>query len=373
MDTNQIYSLVNSVVSQGLGDANLTAYDARSLISLGDVVLSSSTNTEAFLNTLVQRIGRTIISFRAYTNKLGDMVLNDFEYGAILQKIKVAMPSAVSDPSYGLTNGQSVDHYKVYKPDVDQKLFVTRSPYMFPITIQREHLKEAFTSESAMGGFLSAIFGEVQNAIELALEDLGRACLSNMIVEVANDRGEVQLVSMYNDLTGEELDASKAQFDPAFLRFAVKTITLYSKKLTDMSTMYNDGSVTRHTPKEDQRLRVLSDFESNLETVVQYSAFNKEMVELKAFNEINFWQSAKSPDAITLIPASASGESPSAVTIENVVAILYDRDAAGIYKKEEVVATTPVNAAGLYYTTYYHEKQLWFNDLSENFVVFTLN
>lgn len=373
MDTNQIYSLVNSVVSQGLGDSNLTAYDARSLISLGDVVLSSSTNTEAFLNTLVQRIGRTIISFRAYTNKLGDMVLNDFEYGAILQKIKVAMPSAVSDPSYGLTDGQSVDHYKVYKPDVDQKLFVTRSPYMFPITIQREHLKEAFTSESAMGGFLSAIFGEVQNAIELALEDLGRACLSNMIVEVASDRGEVQLVSMYNDLTGEELDASTAQFDPAFLRFAVKTITLYSKKLTDMSTMYNDGSVTRHTPKEDQRLRVLSDFESNLETVVQYSAFNKEMVELKAFNEINFWQSAKSPDAITLIPASASGESPSAVTIENVVAILYDRDAAGIYKKEEVVATTPVNAAGLYYTTYYHEKQLWFNDLSENFVVFTLN
>ena len=373
MDTNQIYSLVNSVVSQGLGDSNLTAYDARSLISLGDVILSSNTNTEAFLNTLVQRIGRTIISFRAYTNKLGDMVLNDFEYGAILQKIKVAMPSAVADPSYGLTDGQAVDHYIVSKPDVEQKLFVTRTPYMFYVTIQREHLKEAFTSEGAMGGFLSAIFGEVQNAIELALEDLGRACLSNLIAEVATDRGEVQLVSMYNTLTGETLDASTAQFDPAFLRFAVKTITLYSKKLTDMSSMYNDGSVTRHTPKADQRLRVLSDFESNLETVVQYSAFNKEMVELKAFSEINFWQSAKSPDVITLIPASATGESPSAVTIENVVALLYDRDAAGIYKKEEIVTTTPVNASGLYYNTFYHEKQLWFNDLSENAVVFTLN
>ena len=59
--------------------------------------------------------------------------------------------------------------------------------------------------------------------------------------------------------------------------------------------------------------------------------------------------------------------------IDNVIGVIMDRNAAGIYKISERVATTPLNAAGLYYNTFYHEKQLWFNDLSENFVFFTLN
>ena len=87
MTTQQIYTLVNTVNSQAFGHSALVVSDTSSLISLGNTVLSSSTNTEAFLNTLAQRIGRTILRYREYRNKLGDMVLNDFEYGAILQKI----------------------------------------------------------------------------------------------------------------------------------------------------------------------------------------------------------------------------------------------------------------------------------------------
>ena len=44
-----------------------------------------------------------------------------------------------------------------------------------------------------------------------------------------------------------------------------------------------------------------------------------------------------------------------------------------MFRDDEEVATTPVNAAGLYYNTYYHARQIWFNSLDENFVFFTLN
>ena len=64
MDTNQIYSIVNEVNAEAFGSTDIDVIDAQGLVSLGDTVLSSSTNTEAFLNTLVQRIGRTIVSFR---------------------------------------------------------------------------------------------------------------------------------------------------------------------------------------------------------------------------------------------------------------------------------------------------------------------
>ena len=187
MTTEQIYALVNDINSQAFGETSLTVADTSALISLGNTVLSTSSNTEAFINTLAQRIGRTILRFREYRNKLGDMVLNDFEYGAILQKIKVVMPEAEEDEMYGLTDGQSVDHYKVAKPEAKQKLFVTRTPYQFHITIQRETLKEAFQSADAMGSFIGIVFGEVRNAIEVSLENLSRITIATGIALNTND------------------------------------------------------------------------------------------------------------------------------------------------------------------------------------------
>lgn len=369
MTTEQIYALVNEVNSQAFGDTALAVADAASLVSLGNVVLTSTTNTESFLNTLVQRIGRTIVSFRAYRNKFADMVRDDFEWGAILQKIRVHMPDAVTDPAYALTDGQSVDPWTVYKPDVEQKLFVTRTPYMFPVTIAREQLKEAFTTESAMGAFIAAIFGQVRNALEVSLENLGRVAIANMIAETG--AREVTLVTDYNAETGATLTAATALQNDAFLRYAVARIKSASDYMTDMSTLYNDGSIETFTPRENQRLKVLSDFERRLETVVQYSAFNEELVRLDAFQMINFWQSnqAGTRDSIKVERASDGTET----TIDNIVAVLFDVDALGMYRTEEDVLTTPVNAKGLYYNTFYHLKQLWFNDLSENFVYFTLN
>lgn len=371
MNTNQIYALVNSVSAQALGSSAIDAVDAQGLVSLGDTILSSQTNTEAFLNTLVQRIGRTILSYRRYTNKLSDLVVDDFTMGAILQKIKVSMPAAETDPAYSLTNGQSVDHYVVAKPVVHQKLFVTRTPYAFHVTVQRETLREAFLSETALGSFISVIFGEVQNKIELALEDLGRTAIANYMAEIANTSREIKLVTNYNEnaATGSTVTAANAMFDNAFLRYAVAQMQLYSKRFTDMSTLYNDGTETRHTPKEDQRLRILSEFATMLETVVDYAAFHDEYVKVKGYTEINYWQSAQDPDEIMINRASDGTETE----LANIIGILHDRDALGMYKKDTDVLTTPVNAAGMYYNTYWHEKQLWFNDLSENAVIFTLN
>ena len=385
MDTNQIYAIVNEVNAEAFGSTDIDVVDAQGLISLGDQVLSSAVNTEAFLNTLVQRIGRTIISFRQYRNKLADMVVNDFEYGAILQKIRVHLTEAETDPAYALTDGQSVDPWTINKPDVEQKLFFTRTPYMFSVTIARKQLKEAFLSDAGMGAFIGAVFGQVRNSIEVSLENLGRACIANMIGEFtpATPEGgtqttlnhEVALCTLYNTARGYEegdagyVDDTNALFDEAFLRFAVSTMKSYSDNLTDMSTLYNDGSIESFTPREDQRLKVLSEFERALETVVQYSAFNEEMVRLNAFSTLNFWQSAQDRSYIMVERASDGAQ----VIKTHVVGVLYDRDALGMYKKDEDVLTTPVNAKGMYYNTFYHQMELWFNDTSENFVYFTLN
>lgn len=371
MTTEQIYTLVNSVNQQAFGQSALTVTDTSSLISLGNTVLSSSTNTEAFLNTLAQRIGRTILRFREYRNKLGDMVLNDFEYGAILQKIKVMMPEAEADESYGLVNGNSVDHYKINKPDVDQKLFVTRTPYQFHITIQRVHLKEAFLSVEAMGSFIGVIFGEVRNAIEISFENLGRITLATAAAEYSGAR-EIKLVTDFNAeySPATPLTAATAKHSEEFLRYAIMRMNNLVDMVQDASQLYNDGSMVTFTPKEDIRIRVISEFQRRLETNVLYAAFHDQFVDLPdAYKTINFWQSEQAPYDVNIVRPSDDA----ATTVNNIVAILHDRDAMGVYKVDEEVATSPVNAAGLYYNQYWHEKQLRFIDLSENGYIFTLN
>ena len=371
MTTEQIYGLVNSVNAQAFGHSAMVVTDTSSLISLGNTVLSSSTNTEAFLSTLAQRIGRTILRFREYRNKLGDMVLNDFEYGAILQKIKVHMPEAESDESYDLIDGNTVDHYVIAKPSVDQKLFVTRTPYQFHITIQRVHLKEAFLSPENMGAFIGIIFGEVRNAIEISLENLGRVTLATAIAEYSTSR-EIALVTDYNTeyTPGTPLTAAEALHNEEFLRYAIMRMNNLIDMMQDASELYNDGSMVTFTPRQDIRMKVISEFQRRMESNVQYAAFHDQFVEIPdGYQTINFWQAEQTPYDVNIVRPSDS----TATTVNNVIAVLYDRDAMGVYKIDEEIATSPINAAGLYYNQYWHEKQLRFIDLSENGVCFTLN
>lgn len=367
MAVKQIYDIVNSVNSQTMGVTDLTVVDEQGLISLGQTILTTNGLADTWLNSLAQRIGKTIISFREYKSKYSDMVLDSMQWGNIVQKIKVSMPEATEDESYSLVNGKSVDMYKVANPKVTQSFFTTETPYQFFVTIKRTQLEEAFTSEASMNGFIGAIYGEVQNAIELSLESLARNCINNFIGErIESNKGKYNLLSMYNTETGKTLKVNTCLHDKEFLAYCVSRINLISKYMENMSTIYNDGTQTRHTPKSLQHLRVLEDFESRLETVVQYQAFRDGYVKLNNYHTTSFWQSIKYPDVIKINIASTG----TLVQQANILAILYDRDALGLYKKDSWNSTTPFNSAGGYYNTYYHHKELYFNDLSENFVVF---
>lgn len=368
MAVKQIYDIVNSVNKQTMGLTDLTVVDEQGLISLGQTVLTTNGLADTWLNSLAQRIGRTIISFREYKSKYSDMVLDSMQWGNIVQKIKVSMPEATEDESYSLVNGQSVDMYKVANPKVKQTFFTSETPYQFYVTVKRNQLEEAFTSEGAMNGFIGAIYGEVQNAIELSLESLARNCINNFIGEKFKSQKTINLLTMYNTETSKTLTVNTCLHDKEFLAYCVSRINLYSKYMENMSTEYNDGTQTRHTPKSLQHLRVLEDFESRLETVVQYQAFRDNYVKLNNYHTTSFWQSIKKPNEINV--TLASDGKPAHYT--GIVAVLYDRDALGLYKKDSWNSTTPFNSAGGYYNTYYHHKELYFNDLSENFLVFVI-
>ena len=375
MDTNQIYGIVNDVAKQTMGESAMLATDTASLVAMGNAILSSSTNTECFIDTLVQRIGRTIISYRPYKSKLGLLAVSDMTMGAILQKIKVKMPTAVEDVTTQLIDGQSVDQYIISKPKATQKLFVKRTPYTFYITIQRKWLREAFTSESAMGSFISAIYGEVENALELSQENLARLCMANFMATISTHANRVvNLVTDYNAASGGSVPTGEdAMLNEGFLRYALGRMNNISKKMQTMSVLYNDGTETRHTPVGDQRFVSLVDFQTALETQVQWAAFHEQYVKKQNGIEVPYWQAAQSPFDIDLVIEGDDQEEEESTTLSNIVAFIHDRDALGTYRKDVDVATTPLNARGLYTNQFWHMNDLYFNDITENGVIFTLN
>jgi hypothetical protein len=368
--TDQIYTIVNGVSQQSMGETAITAVDTASLVALGNSVLSSQSNTEGWLNTLTQRIGSTIISYRMYTSDLSLLVVDDMTMGAILQKIKVDMPQAIEDVSTQLQDGQSIDMFIVSKPTVHEKLFVKRTPYDMMVTIQRKWIKEAFTSVEAMGAFFNAVFGEVRNALELAQENLARLAIANYIAQTgANQR--IHLVTEYNAKSTDTVTAATALTNEGFLRYAMGRMRTISKRMRTMSTLYNKEGMQRHTPLDMQRFITLIDFMSAMETQVEYKAFHTEYVTKAVDVEVPYWQGAEEgkEDSIDLTIEGTEEE----VTMSGIMGLIVDRDAIGTYRKEEEVATTPYNARGKYYNQFYSMNDLYFNDLSENGVVFLLD
>ena len=375
METNQIYSIVNDAALQTLGENAIQATDSASLVAMGNAILSSTNNTTLFVDNLFQRIGYTMVSYRAYKSQLGLLAVTDMTMGAIMQKLKVKMPQAVEDVTTQLIDGQSIDQYIVSKPKASQKIFVKRTPYTFFITMQKKWLREAFNSIEVMGSFIAAIYGEAENALELSQENLARLCLANIKATISTNPSRViNHVTEYNTKTGKSVPTGEdAMLDEGLLRYSLARMNNISKKMKTMSTLYNDGTETRHSPDDTQRFVSLVDFQTALEPQVPWAAFHDKYVKKQNGIEVPYWQAAKNPLNIDLIIEGDDPEQEESTTLTNIVATIHDRDALGTYRKEVEVATTPLNARGLYTNQFWHMNDLYFNDVSENGIVFTLN
>lgn len=388
LTAKQIYGIVNEVASQAMGGTAIAVVDNAGLIALGNTVLGSNETKNNFINALTDRIGRTIVSFRAYHSHFPDFERDSIEWGNILQKIKIAMPEAEEDQSYNLVDGTSVDQYKINKAKVNQLLFTTENPWQTHITVHLDELEKAFLSSDSMGVFISSMFGEVQNRIELAMENLSMDCVNNYMAEIINRKEDrpnrvVNLVTEYKDKTGVDhtTEPLKALDDEEFLKYFVRRINSISSTLEYMTVnIYNDtgiyegagnsGSYTRHTPKSEQRLMLFIDMVNALKTNINSKSFNMEQVAIDIpFKTVPFWQSMQSPSGISINPASKSTVT---ITESLVMGIMYDREAMGTFKKKYTSLTTPINAAGKYYNVFYHMITMYYNDLTENAVVFLL-
>lgn len=372
----QIYTLVNETAKESMGEKAIAVKDVSSLIALGDSVLSSASDTENFLNTLVDRIARTVFSVRRYESDTEGMVRHPFEFGCIVQKIYVDMPEAKQNNSWEIgKEGYTPVFAPVIKPTAKQKLFKGITTWEVDVTIPDYMLRTAFLNETSMATFIDAIFTAMDNMITLALENnanLTRASFIARKIKGGKPCGAINLLHEYNTLTSASLTVEAAMMNAEFLAWASRAINLWVKRMSKMSVLFNEEGYKRHTPKDKIVVNLLQDFTSACDTFLGANTFHDELVKLPMYDSVAYWQGAgESFDFNDTSAIKVKIDESNTIEKKGIIGIVYDYEAMGVTLNERRSTSERNNHDE--YTNYYNKANIgYFNDMSENGIVFYL-
>lgn len=380
MQVKQVYEFINSISKQAYGETGITATDMTGLIAMGNTILSTPEATDAFLKTLIDRIGRVVIGTRAYTADTTGILMNTFDYGCVMQKITVQPMQAVEAPQWNLTGGEAIDQYIITKPDVRQKLFDGVTAWEIDVTIPDVQIKSAFTTPEALTAFIDGIFTAMENSMQIQLERTGEMAVCNFIAEKiwAQANGTsgihcIHLLQSYNTKTGETLTADKALRNLDFLKFAVTEINKYVARMSKISELFNTEKYKRFTPRDLLRVTMLTDFVTAENAYLQSDTFHRDLVSLPNYREALYWQgSGQGYDYGDTSKIDITTSDGHAVTQDGVVCLINDVEAIGMTIDNRRLRTSPPNGRGEY-TNYFSKADIrYYNDMSENGLVFTV-
>lgn len=373
---SQIYDLVNQTAKESMGEQAITVKDVSSLIALGDSVLASNTDTENFLNTLVDRIARTVFSVRQYESDSEGMVRHPFEFGCIVQKIYVDLPEAKKNDAWEIGKGDYTPKFApVIKPTAKQKLFNGITTWEVDVTIPDFMFRTAFTNETSMATFIDAIFTAMDNMMSLALENnanLTRASFIARKIKGGKPCGAINLLHEYNTITSAGLTVENALMNAEFLAWASRSINLWVKRMSKMSTLFNEEGYKRHTPKDKLVVNLLQDFTSACDTFLGANTFHDELVKLPMYDSVAYWQGAgESFDFNDTSAINIKLDEQNTVSKKGIIGVIYDYEAMGVTLNERRSTSERNNHDE--YTNYYNKANIgYFNDMSENGIVFYL-
>ena len=386
-----VYALMNEIVSQATGRTDLAVVDTSTFTSVGELTLR--TGTENVLNAISTVISKTIFSVRPYKGKLESLRVAQERWGAQIRKVVYLYNEAeastdnnvVGTPNQ-LSDGNSIDMFKIKKPQAIQLNFYGTQVLQKHITRFRDQLSIAFSSETEFMQFIDGVMVEFFNEVELINEGKSRLTLINFMAGIsAMGLTEVDLVAGYNTKYGTTYTREQllSTHLTSFMQYVASTIKIYSSRLTDMSAS-NHANITgqpvimRHTPKAKQKMIMYEPVFIETEASVYSQLFNPKYLDIGTFEGVNYWQSQKTPTAITAKPNIldvATGQSKTAssdVTLDYVLGILFDEEAVGVMPQFDYSSTTPFNSAGGYYNMYMHWRFNSYCDYTENAVLFTL-
>lgn len=377
-------AVLNEIVAQATGKNPITSVPTGDFVSVANT--ANGIATDALLGAITQVLSRTIFSIRPYSRKFKGLYMDSQRFGNHTRKLNIADSDWSNDLRYDLVDGESIDDQIVKKPNVLQTNFYGQNVFERQVTIFKDQLNIALSSEEEFQRFIAMVMTNASDQIEQAHESTARATLANFIGgKVKGDTANVfKLVTLYNGVAGTELNTTTVRkpenFVP-FMKWAVGFIKTISDRMTERSQKFHINvtgkEISRHTPYNKQKLYLYSELLNDIDASVMTSIFNDEYLKFADHERVSYWQSINSPDGINVKPSylQSSGRtiaSTEALAQAGIFGTLFDEEAVGITTFGEWSAPSPFNARGGYSNIFWHFNDRYFNDFTENGVVFLL-
>ena len=342
MEINQVYEFVNAATEESIGESALVQEDLSNVVDVGTAIFNANA-FDAFVRSLVNHIGRVIFVNRPYRGSAPSVLMDEWEYGSVVEKISSEMPDAVETEDWQLEDGASYDPNVFHQPKAEAKFFNKMTTFEIDRSITERQVKQSFSNPTQLNAFVSMLFNEVEKSLTVKNDALIMRTINNMIGETvysaynggaitgAGTPNAVNLLARYNTQYSKSLTAAQAVLDPDFIRYAAYMMGLYIDRLTRMSTLFNVGGKARFTPKDLQHIVMLSEFRAAADVFLQSNTFHDEYTKLSNAETVPFWQGSGTDYSFTntgkIYITTADGH---AATVTGVLGCIWDRDALGL-------------------------------------------
>lgn len=223
----------------------------------GSAILQFQALQNEFVDALVNRIGKVILSSRLYKNPFAMLKKGMLDYGETIEEVYTSLAKAkIYNPETAET-----DFMKREMPDVQSIFHKIDYKNLFKVTVQRRDLERAFLSADGVYNLVSDIVSSLYSGMEY--DEF--ITMKQLIVEYAK-KGlfyEVEIPAVTADN----------------MRTIISTVKGYSNKFTFMSTQYNAMNVPTYSDRSSQIIFIDSDFDALMDVEVLAAAFNMDKAE----------------------------------------------------------------------------------------------
>ena len=369
----QTKEILTTIANEMLGEENtIVTENLENLQDIGNELITQA-NVDTYVKKLVDKIGKVVFKNRLLNSTAPSLLADSWEYGAILQKVRMKLIPAEENSAVKLVDGQSYDQNVFHQPTVSATFYSKEITFEVPISYTTKQLTSSFNSVTELNGFYNLLETTVQNSLTVKTDALIMRTINYRIGKTytkGRASQKINLLQGYNTASGKELTVATCFHDEGFLKYAIAEIKNYQDRLKLPSSLFNDKKEETFTPVQNQKLVLLSDFKNTVDTHLIPVVQNSENLKLTS-ETVPYWQGSGanfsfadiSKIDVTLDTASEKAQ------VGGIVGILFDDEALKVGNLSQYV-TTNYNAKGDFYTNYYKEQSGFFVDLAENFVIF---
>lgn len=377
MNVEQVYNLVNAATGEVLGDTAVLNRDLTNVVDIGTNIFNANA-VDGYVKALVNHIGKVIFVNRKYSGSVPSVLMDGWEYGSVVEKVRAELPDAQANASWALSNNTSYDPNVFIEPDVHAKFFNSKVTFELQLSIAEMQVKQSFSNATQLGAFVSMLYNEVDKKMTIAIDQLIMSTIDLAIGATMDDESAgasttgtkaVNLLYEYNQQFGTSLTAGDALTTPEFLKFATYRIGLYADRLTKISKLFNIEGNARFTPEDRRHMILLSDFAKAIGPYSLAPAYNEQYLKLPDAETVPFWQGSGTGYGFSDISSINVTHGADTYQYAGILGVIFDRDAIAVCNQDRRV-TTQWNAKGEFWNNFYKFDCSYFTDFGENVVVF---